>query len=260
MSDIGWVKLHRSIVDSKVFADPMVLKIWIWILSRVRFDSRTIAISVGGGTVDVPLDAGQFLFGDRSAADALGMPRTSVQRRIKRLEKLGSICVKAGRHYSIVTVTNWQTYQNSSLEDGPEVGHLRATCGPKEECKERKEQIPRAGAGRGKRSEHPPDVPAVLASSPEFMSAWEAWQTHRRELGKRLTATSAAKQLATLAEWGESRARAAIEFSITQGWQGIYEQGKPNGKHNRPESPAIVRRESFDSLPEFGTAGDATDP
>jgi hypothetical protein len=60
-------------------------------------------------------------------------------------------------------------------------------------------------------------------SSHAFQTAWNEWTQHRSELRKPLTATSTAKQLATLATYGEPRAIAAIGHSIQNGWQGIFE-------------------------------------
>ena len=36
----GWLKLHRSIIDSAVFKDLEVLKIWIWLLCNASFDTH----------------------------------------------------------------------------------------------------------------------------------------------------------------------------------------------------------------------------
>ena len=32
----GWIKLHRQIVDSAVFQDEHLLRLWIWLLSKAR--------------------------------------------------------------------------------------------------------------------------------------------------------------------------------------------------------------------------------
>jgi hypothetical protein len=59
--------------------------------------------------------------------------------------------------------------------------------------------------------------------SPEFLQAWEDWQQHRREIRKPLTPTSSKIQMNQFAEWGEKRAIAAINHTLSKGWQGIRE-------------------------------------
>jgi 3-oxoacyl-(acyl-carrier-protein) synthase len=69
------------------------------------------------------------------------------------------------------------------------------------------------------------DIPEVL-NTPKFLQAWESWQAHRKEIRKPLTKQSVKMQMKTFAEWGVDRAVAAIEHTISKGWQGIREQDK----------------------------------
>jgi len=71
-------------------------------------------------------------------------------------------------------------------------------------------------------------IPESLKSSPEFVQLWTDWNTHCREKKSKVTKTAATKQLAKLAEWGLSRALAAVKHSTANGWTGIFEP-KPNG-------------------------------
>lgn len=66
--------------------------------------------------------------------------------------------------------------------------------------------------------------------TPAFRSAWAGWETHRREIRKRLTPLAVTTQLKQLASLGPARAVAAIEHSIANGYTGIYEP-KGNGNH-----------------------------
>jgi len=56
-----------------------------------------------------------------------------------------------------------------------------------------------------------------------FMIAWIDWKQHRTECKKKLTPTSIKMQFKRLAAMGEARAIAAIEHSIANGYQGIFE-------------------------------------
>lgn len=73
-------------------------------------------------------------------------------------------------------------------------------------------------------------LPAELETE-EFREAWGAWLADRAE--RRLpkyTARALTLQLRRLAEMGPERAAAAIEWSIAQGYRGIWEEGSSKFK------------------------------
>ena len=82
-----------------------------------------------------------------------------------------------------------------------------------------KEEEPSAPVA-SKKAEIP--IPALL-DTPEFRTVWADWEQHRREKKQTITPTTRNRQLKNMAEIGVVRAIAAIEESISQGWQGIYE-------------------------------------
>jgi len=59
--------------------------------------------------------------------------------------------------------------------------------------------------------------------SNEFKTAWESWEKHRREIKKKLTPESIQQQFKKFASMGEARSIAAINHSVANGWQGIFE-------------------------------------
>ncbi len=128
MSD-GWVSLFRSLLTSDVFADAQVLKVFIWCLLRANHSARAVTTTTGRGSTVVQLAPGQFIFGAHAAAEQLAMPKTSVQRRIEKLVAMGTIKIDSGSHYSIVTVCNWETYQNNDNESGQATGNQRVGNG-----------------------------------------------------------------------------------------------------------------------------------
>jgi len=68
----------------------------------------------------------------------------------------------------------------------------------------------------------PPAFPKELDGE-DFAKAWERWKQHRKEIKHKLTDSTAAAQLKKLAAMGSGRAVAAIDHSISGGWQGIFE-------------------------------------
>ncbi|MFW6217428.1 MAG: hypothetical protein ACOC4K_00385 [Verrucomicrobiota bacterium] len=71
------------------------------------------------------------------------------------------------------------------------------------------------------------EIPAKL-DTPAFREAWAEWEAHRRETGKKLTPRSARMAVKRMALWGPERAVAAIEYSIAQGYRGVFEEPGSN--------------------------------
>jgi hypothetical protein len=79
-------------------------------------------------------------------------------------------------------------------------------------------------------------IPASLAGA-DFVEAWKLWEDHRSSIKglKAATKTAVEQQLKRLAKWGVSRSVAAIQHSVANSYQGIFEE-KDNA------SPATVKK------------------
>lgn len=122
----GYIKLHRKIVDSRVFQNEGLLKVWIWCLVKASHLGRWVKVKAGRGITEVYLEPGQFIFGRNSSAKDLNMKPEAARRRIEKLEKLG--CIELGRtsKYSLISVINWHSYQVTHDPSGPSKDHLKS--------------------------------------------------------------------------------------------------------------------------------------
>lgn len=73
--------------------------------------------------------------------------------------------------------------------------------------------------------------------SEAFIASWKSWVTYRKEMKKKLTDSSVQAQFKEFALWGEQKSTEAIEQSIKQGWQGLFE---PNKKFGTKSSKALT--------------------
>lgn len=115
-----WVKLHRQLLDSQVFQDVALLKVWIWCLLRANWKEVWIPTTSGRGTTQTQLLPGQFICGRNAAAVELKMKPTTVRDRLKKLASMGNLAIQSAGPKSIVTVCNWETYQG--LEEDESAG------------------------------------------------------------------------------------------------------------------------------------------
>jgi hypothetical protein len=98
------------------------------------------------------------------------------------------------------------------------------------------------------------DIPEPLKQNnpQDFYRAWALWITHREEIKKPITQTSARQQLAELAKAGRAKAVEMIEFTIAKGWQGLASPDESWGRQ-RPvkqiepgqRDPLIVEAEEY---------------
>lgn len=108
-----WIRLHRKLLDSAVFSDEWLLRLWVWCLLRAGYCDR----QVGGFTVP----AGSFLTGRFSAADELNVSPSRWYRGIHQLASLGMITLSATQERTIVTVCHWTSYQSDTVVHGQQV-------------------------------------------------------------------------------------------------------------------------------------------
>jgi hypothetical protein len=111
MDNLGWVKLHRKILDSRVFLNKGLLKLWIYCLCRANHKKNWVGISTGRGEAEVEVLPGQFIFGRKTVAEELEMSPSTLYDRMQKLKGMKNINIQSNSHYSIVSICNWETYQ-----------------------------------------------------------------------------------------------------------------------------------------------------
>lgn len=110
----NWIALHRKIIDSAVFADAELLRLWVWILSRASFRVVHLPMTIGRGQTIVELSPGQLVIGRNTGAAALGWKPSTFRDRLERLAKLDMVTITPDTHWSVVSIVNWGTYQSLS--------------------------------------------------------------------------------------------------------------------------------------------------
>lgn len=106
-----WIKLHRGLLDSTTFSNPITLKVWIWVLLKANWKDKVISTSSGRGFIDVKLKRGQLIFGRKIAAQELETSESALYRHIHKLQDMGNIIIEPNSHYSIITVCKYDVYQ-----------------------------------------------------------------------------------------------------------------------------------------------------
>jgi len=123
----GWIKLHRALLESAVFNDSQLLKLWMWCLLKATHKSREVVIE----KQLVHLEPGQFPTGRFKLEEEFnqGVPMRSrvsaitLWRWLKKLETWQMVNIKSYSKFSIVTICNWSEYQ----QDEQQMNNRRTT-------------------------------------------------------------------------------------------------------------------------------------
>lgn len=105
----GYVKLYRDILNSIIFQNEKLLKIFIWCLLKASHKEREQII----GRKVIILKEGQFIFGRNKAATELDISPSTLWDYMKLMEKYNIISIKSNNKYSIITLEKWGIYQVS---------------------------------------------------------------------------------------------------------------------------------------------------
>ncbi len=106
----GYIQLHRKLLDSAVFQNEKLLKLFIHCLLKASYKERETLI----GDSIVHLEQGQFVTGRKALSSELNLSEQQLRTLLKKLEKLNIISVKPTNRFSVVTVINWGLYQDAN--------------------------------------------------------------------------------------------------------------------------------------------------
>lgn len=118
------------ILESKVFANEKMLKIWIWCLCKAAHKDHFFPLKTGKGTITIDLLKGQFVFGRFVAAKELKISGSTVWRILQKFasdEYKNMIALKTNNQYTIVTICNWAIYQTVDFKNGQATDNQRTT-------------------------------------------------------------------------------------------------------------------------------------
>ena len=104
----GWIKLHRQLLNSSTFKNEKLLKVWIYCLLKATHAEHDQLV----GRQKVKLLPGQFIYGRKKAAEALGMSESTTRDYVKILLRNENISIFTTNKYSVITVTKWDAYQS----------------------------------------------------------------------------------------------------------------------------------------------------
>lgn len=156
MNSESWIKLHRQILNWEWYSDTNTFRVFMHCLLMAQRDDYKYR--------GVQLRAGQFTTGIFEMADILGLSNQQVRTALKKLEKSGEINKQSTSQYSIITVNNWNLYQqvNKRITNEQQTNNKRITT-KQEERIENKEVVVIGKQPQQQKKFIPPSIEEVRA-------------------------------------------------------------------------------------------------
>lgn len=126
----GWIKLHRSMLEWEWFKDYKTAHLFNYCLMKANFKDAKFQGKV--------IPAGSFVSGRKVMAIETGMSEQEVRTSLTKLRATSNLTIKSTSKYSIISITNWQKYQDDQPTNALPINQPSTTI---EERKKEKEEI-----------------------------------------------------------------------------------------------------------------------
>lgn len=118
----GWIKLHRKFLTWEWIEDSNMVSLFIYLLLRANHESNNWK--------GVGVERGQVIFGRKQASKTLGISEKSIRTCMIRLKSANQLAIKTTNKFSLVTIVNFDEYQESTEETASKTASKRANERP----------------------------------------------------------------------------------------------------------------------------------
>lgn len=138
MNEGGWIKLYRGLLDNPVvMKDAEHLAIWIFLLLNAAHEETDVIYKKSR----ITLKPGEVATSYRTIGSRLGIETTKVFRIINELKNETQIATRTDKQQSIISILNWQKYQESATRATTRVQHECNTSATQNKNVRNKEDI-----------------------------------------------------------------------------------------------------------------------
>ena len=115
----GWIKLHRQLINWEWFDDHNVFRLFIFLLLNANHTAKKWK--------GIDIDKGQYLTGRLKLSSVVGLTEQQIRSCLNKLKSTNEITIKSTSLYSIITVNNWESYQQSNQQSNQQITNEQPT-------------------------------------------------------------------------------------------------------------------------------------
>ncbi|QEG43458.1 hypothetical protein [Roseimaritima ulvae] len=268
----GWIRLHRQLLDSIVFQDENLLRLFLYLLLRATSNRQCISMRTGRGQTLIKLARGQTIVGREAGSDALGWPPSTFRNRLAKLQELGMVEIVSRSHFSIVTITNWSTYQRDTRTTKGQANSQGKDWEISDDTSQHAEEMDNQRTGNGqpkdtykkakkvKKAENTSCEPSDLRSAPlasefEFLiksANGETWSLSREKFSEYVGTFGnpnwVKQELRKARQWcSDNKAKRKTPAGMERFLTGWLSRANDRGSHPQ-DSPAIIKFDPKDAI------------
>ena len=194
----GWIKLHRKIRECSVIWDDKPFsrgQAWIDLLMMANHEAKDIFFD--GGVYRV--ERGQQLTSIRKLSEIWGWSRTKTTKFLNDLKKAEMVSLKSDAKKTVITIVNYDNYQDAEIKKEPQKSHEKATEKPQKDTNKNDKELKNKRKTLSSEDEHnqkrftPPTIDEVDAycqerqngiTGEEFCSFYESkgWMVGKNKM------------------------------------------------------------------------------
>lgn len=119
MANLGFIQLHRKFLKWEWYDDANTMRLFIHCLLNANHCEKKWR--------GIKIPRGSFLTGRLKLAQALNLTEQQIRTAISRLKSTNEITIKTTSQYSIITVNNWDTYQQNNQQNNQQITNEQPT-------------------------------------------------------------------------------------------------------------------------------------
>ena len=119
----GWIKLYRKSLENFTFSDPDYLAVWIRLLLKANFEEHSIIFN----NQKMLIKSGQLITSRLKIAIESQVQESKVERILKCLENEQQIEQQKFNKFRLITIINWNKYQNNEQQIEQQMNNKRTT-------------------------------------------------------------------------------------------------------------------------------------
>lgn len=105
----GWIKIHRKITEWEWYNDANTFRVFMHLLLTANYEDKRWR--------NVEVKRGQLITGRIDLAQTLSLSERQIRTALDKLKMSGVISIKTTNQYSLITVENYNCFQDCSGEN-----------------------------------------------------------------------------------------------------------------------------------------------
>jgi len=125
MTEVGYVKIYRSLQRKGYYHNSKYVHLWVYLLMKASYQETEYLFN---NNIE-HLDPGQFIIGRKTIAKETGIKETTIERILSCFESEHQIGQQTNNKFRIITILNWDMYQVAGQQNGQQIDSQRTASG-----------------------------------------------------------------------------------------------------------------------------------